>query len=83
MKVLKFYAEWCGPCKALSSTIEKFYTLQVPVEDIDIDKNRDAAIQYGIRSVPTCVLVDENGTEIRRQTGAMMIDQFENFVKGN
>ena len=83
MKVLKFYADWCGPCKALSETIEKFYTLQVPVENIDIDKNVDISVQYGVRSVPTCILVDENGTELRRKVGAMMIDQFENFVKGD
>ena len=82
MKVLKFYADWCGPCKALSSVIDEYYTLQIPVENIDIDKNRDAAIQYGVRSVPTCVVVDENGTELRRKVGMMMIDQFENFVKG-
>ena len=82
MKVLKFYATWCGPCKALSSTIERYYTGDVPVESIDIDQDNQSAIKYGVRSVPTCVLLDDAGNEVRRQSGVMMIDQFEKFVKG-
>jgi thioredoxin 1 len=82
MKVLKFYAEWCGPCKSLSKIIEQYYTGDIPIENIDIDQNTDMAKQYSIRSVPVCVLVDDTGNEIRRQSGMMMIDQFEKFLKG-
>jgi thioredoxin 1 len=82
MKVLKFYADWCGPCKALSTTIEKYYKGDVPIENIDIDANNEMARQYNVRSVPLCVVVDENGNELRRKSGMMMIDDFENFLKG-
>ena len=82
MKVLKFYATWCGPCKALSTTIEKYYTGDVEIESIDIDQNQETAIKYMVRGVPTCVLLDDNGNEINRKSGMMMIDQFEKFVKG-
>jgi len=81
MKVLKFYADWCGPCKALSNTIDQYYTGNVPVENINIDADTDTAIMFGVRSVPTCVLLDDNGTELKRKVGMMMADEFENFVR--
>ena len=82
MKVLKFYADWCVPCKSLSKIIEEYYTGDIPIENIDIDQNNDMAREYNIRSVPVCVLVDDEGKEIRRQSGMMMIDKFEEFLKG-
>lgn len=81
MRVLKFYADWCGPCKALSATLDKHYKGDVPIEEIDIDTNSDTAAYYGIRGVPTCILLDDNNTEIRRKVGSMTIKEFEQFVK--
>lgn len=65
MKLLKFEASWCQPCKTLSAIMEGL-ELPVPVERIDIDQNMQRAREYNIRSVPTLVLVDEQGTEIKR-----------------
>lgn len=81
MKVLKFFADWCGPCKAMSKTLETHYKGNIPVEDVDIDKNTEVAVRYGIRSVPTCILLDENGSELKRKVGAMSIDEFNTFIK--
>lgn len=82
MKVLKFSAEWCGPCKMLSATIEKYYKGDIVIEEVDIDQKRELANQYGIRGVPTLVLLDDNDVEIRRKSGMMMINEFEEFIKG-
>lgn len=81
MKVLKFAAEWCGPCKMLSKTLED-YNGDVEVQEIDIDADQEVAIRYGIRGVPTLVLLDDNGSELRRKSGMMMLGDFEKFVKG-
>lgn len=81
MKILKFAAEWCGPCKMLSKALED-YKGDVQIEEIDIDENQELAIKFGVRGVPTCILVDENGGEIRRKSGMMMLNDFEEFIKG-
>ena len=70
MKLLKFYAEWCGPCKGLTMVINGAKDkISIPVEEYDIDNEMFMAQDYKVRSVPTMVLVDDKGTEIRRQVG--------------
>jgi thioredoxin 1 len=70
MKVLKFYAEWCGPCKMLSRIIEDAADkIEVPFESIDIDNDMMTGVQFGVRGVPTMVMVDDSGKEIKRKVG--------------
>ena len=68
MKVLKFYATWCGPCKAMGMILNRMENLP-EIEEVDIDANTDMATEYGIRSVPTLVKLDDAGNEIDRYTG--------------
>ena len=82
MKALKFYATWCEPCKALSKIIEGAQDkITMPIEDIDIEQNMELTQKYGIRGVPALVIVDENGTEIKRQSGMLMEDKLLEFLK--
>ena len=81
MKVLKFEASWCGPCKSLSRVFEEAKDkIAIPVEIVDIDENRSMAIQYGVRSVPTLVVVDDEGKELKRQSGMMAENQLLEFI---
>lgn len=83
MKVLKFYAEWCGPCKGLSMIINGAKEKSdVVVEDVNIDENVFMATNFNIRGVPTLVLVDKDENEIRRKVGMMNEAQYLEFVKG-
>ena len=79
MKLLKFHATWCAPCKMLSRVMEDVQ-LPMPVEEIDIDQDRDAAMKFGIRGVPTLVIVDDAGAEVRRMSGMLMENQLLEFV---
>ena len=71
MKLLKFYAEWCGPCKMLSMSMASIEGSEgfPKVEEIDIDRNEEMVDRYKIRSVPTMVFVDDEGNEITRILG--------------
>jgi len=74
-KLYRFTASWCQPCKMLAKTMEQV-SLDYPVEVVDIDENQELAIQYGIRGVPTLVLI-ENDAEVKRISGV----QTEGFLK--
>lgn len=59
--LVDFWAEWCGPCHALSPVIESLsddYDGRVKVAKVDVDANRQVASQFGIRSIPTVMLFD-------------------------
>ena len=67
MEVLRFTATWCQPCKALAQQLEEL-GLDKDVTVVDIDEQQDLAIQYGVRSVPTLIAVDNN-KEVKRMVG--------------
>ena len=81
MKILKFYADWCNPCKALSAVIAKVEH-GVPIVEINVEEDRETAAFYGIRAIPTMLLIDENENIVNRKGGTMTEEQFRDFLKG-
>lgn len=65
-----FSAEWCSPCKTLKPRIAQSGKA---IMIIDVDKNSDLAKKYNIKSVPTVVIVDDNGNEVQRASGVNSI----------
>jgi thioredoxin 1 len=80
-RVLRFTASWCQPCKALAQQLEEL-NINLPIEVIDIDDNQTLALEYGIRSVPTLVIMDEN-VEIKRRTGIVAKNLLQEWLEND
>ena len=66
-KILYFTAPWCGPCQTLGPIIESL-SGQINYKKVNVDENQDLSIQYGVRNVPTLLLL-ENEEEVSRLVG--------------
>jgi thioredoxin 1 len=83
MKLFKFYAEWCGPCKGLTMIINGAKDkISIPIEEYDIDNEMFMAQDYKVRSVPTLILVDDKNQEIKRSVGLLTEEKLLEFLKG-
>ena len=71
---LYFSAPWCSPCKMLSPVMEQVSNT-IPVNKINVDEQPDFAQRYGIRSVPTVVLL-EGGQEVKRHIGVKNLNEY-------
>ena len=59
VKIFRFTAEWCNPCKMLAKVLEQE---GIDIPTIDVDKNKELAAKYGIRSIPAIIIEQPNGS---------------------
>ena len=80
--VVDFYADWCQPCKVMAPTLDQLARDrmgEVLVAKLDTDRSPAMAVKYAIRGIPT-LIVFRDGTEARRQTGAVPLDRLRALV---
>ena len=77
-KLLVFSASWCGPCKAFKPTLLELD--QDRLEYIDIDQLPEIREDYEVRSVPTVILVDDDGEELVRLVGAQPLSKLQDLL---
>ena len=81
MKLIKFSAEWCSPCRVLNEHL-KVSGLYNKLEHIDVDDNAndELLVKYKIRGIPTILLVNEDGDVQKSVQGNITLDQVKAMI---
>lgn len=79
MKLIKIYSKTCGPCKVLEKNLVES---GVDYDSVDVasEEGEDIVEKYGVRAVPTLLLVDDNGTLLNKRTGILNVDEIKLFA---
>jgi len=80
-KILYFSAAWCGPCRNFKPIMEQV-SREIPVEFIDVDASPQLVAEYGVRNIPTLVVVD-NGQAVAKQAGVLTESQIKSLWSQN
>ncbi len=80
--IVDFWAEWCGPCKAIAPSLEEIAAEmvgKVKITKLNIDENPDLAAQFGVRSIPT-LLMFKDGQQASVQVGAVPKNKLVDWI---
>jgi len=83
--LVDYWAEWCGPCKAIAPTLEEVareYTGKLKIAKVNVDENQEIPRKYGIRGIPTLMLF-KNGNIEATKVGALSKSQLTAFLDSN
>ena len=83
--LVDFWAEWCGPCKQISPRLEELankYSENLTVCKVNVDENRELAIEYNISSIPALIIF-KSGEMVDSLIGAVSLEELEDLVTRN
>lgn len=81
MKVSLYSAPWCGSCQTVKQSLNSICTNDLEIQVIDIDTlGMQALSKVGIKGIPSLILYDNQGNEIKRKSGALTKKQLEVFL---
>jgi len=82
LTLMKFYADWCGPCKAMQPTMDQLkesYKDEVIFVDVNIEDNPQTRAEFFVRTIPTFVLVKDR-KEIARKQGSATVYEMSDWI---
>jgi len=81
-EILKFEAEWCGQCKALTPILKRVLEnhTDIILTKVDIETEEETTLKYHIRNLPTLIFLKDN-MEVGRTTGVLTADILEDKIK--
>ena len=81
MKVSLYSAPWCGSCQTVKQSLNSICTNDLEIEVLDVDTlGMQALSKVGIKGIPSLILYDNQGNELKRKTGALTKKQLEVFL---
>ena len=83
--LVDYWAEWCGPCKAIAPILEevaKDYGSRIQIAKMNVDENREVPAKFGIRGIPTLMLF-KDGQLAATKVGALSKSQLASFLEGH
>ena len=82
MKLIKIYSKTCGPCKVLEKNLKES---GVKYDNVDITSKEGETLveKYNIRTVPTLLLIDDNGSIIKKHIGILNVEDIKSFIINN
>ena len=86
--VIDFWAPWCGPCVALTPTIEavaKLYLGKIKVVKINVDENKSISAKFGVRGIPYLAVVEQGKAtrQIKQHTRTRLAMEFDAILEGS
>jgi len=81
--LVDFWAEWCGPCRAIAPKLEEIgqeMTGKLTILKLDVDNNQQVAAKFGIRSIPTMILF-KNGQPVDQVMGNLPKENITAFIQ--
>ena len=84
IKVMKFYADWCPPCKAMEPEYKKVKNIYqyIEFEEIDFEHNKEKIDEYKVQGIPM-IVISKNGQETSRRSGYMSRNDLVKFIEEN
>ena len=81
MKVSVYSARWCASCSTVKQSLNSICTEDLEIEVLDVDTlGMQALSKVGIKGIPSLILYDNQGNEIKRKSGALTKKQLEVFL---